>query len=74
MVWLRRAKVVADPIPGAIYHLMHRSDRRERIFRDDPDRGLLAHGQRQLCESLSVEEMKLSIVVTPSLHGLERFQ
>jgi REP element-mobilizing transposase RayT len=25
--------------PGAIYHLMNRGDRREPIFKDDPDRG-----------------------------------
>ena len=24
--------------PGAIYHLMNRGDRRERIFKDDEDR------------------------------------
>ena len=24
--------------PGAIYHVMNRGDRREEIFKDDPDR------------------------------------
>lgn len=32
---LRKARV---EFPGAVYHVLDRGDRREAIFRDDPDR------------------------------------
>jgi putative transposase len=36
--------------PGAIYHLMNRGDRREKIFKDDPDREGFLKTLAQACE------------------------
>ena len=36
--------------PGAIYHVMNRGDRREAIFIDEADRGLLMATLGQACE------------------------
>ena len=36
--------------PGAIYHVMNRGDRREKIFADDPDRELFLKTLGQTCE------------------------
>jgi hypothetical protein len=33
--------------PGAVYHVDNREDRREEIFRDDPDRELWKGGERK---------------------------
>jgi hypothetical protein len=34
----RRARKLRVEFPGAIYHVMSRGDRREKIFQDDVDR------------------------------------
>ncbi len=36
--------------PGAIYHLMNRGDRRERIFHDDQDRRRFLDTLAQTCQ------------------------
>ena len=40
---------------GAIYHLMHRGDRRELIFKGDPDRTLFLETFAKTCAKTSIE-------------------
>jgi putative transposase len=35
--------------PGAVYHVVNRGDRREEIFRDDPDRERLLSTLTEAC-------------------------
>jgi hypothetical protein len=35
--------------PGAVYHVMNRGDRRERIFRDDADRQRFVNTLGEAC-------------------------
>lgn len=41
--------------PGAIYHLMNRGDRREKIFKDDQDRRRFLETLGQACEKTKTE-------------------
>jgi len=45
--------------PGAVYLVMNRSDRRERIFRDDPDRQRFVNtlGEREETVEAHAEEI-----------------
>jgi hypothetical protein len=44
--------------PGAIYHLMNRGDRREPIFKDDPDRGCFLETLGEACGKTGWAGMK----------------
>jgi len=45
----RMARKLRVQYPGAVYHVMNRGDRREAIFVDDKDRGLLLETLEEAC-------------------------
>ncbi len=71
--------------PGAIYHVMNRGDRRERIFQDDQDRQSFLQTLGQACQKtgwqvhaycLMANQFQL-VLTTPNANliaGMARFQ
>ena len=44
--------------PGAIYHLMNRGDRREKILKDDQDRLRFLETLAQACEKAGLVQLR----------------
>ncbi len=52
--------------PGAVYHVMNRGDRREKIFADDKDREKFLETLGEACENYEQPSTRLTGIALPS--------